>query len=282
MERIWHDCLPQQGSGSVALAWVGIGHDAPAPHQGRCKAASPKRRLSGPGCAARESALATPGLPSLIRSHHPLKAAHTDAEAHDQRRRGRVLGLPRSLTSHGPSLQRHHRHHRRPAKACRARARSLFVASSSIRCRRTGDRHRELHPREWALHGHETRFAQTATGAARLLGTNYRRGMQSRCNRAHPPRLTRRAPTLVCHPLGNSSRGDRHGHQKHPQPPHRKTLPHVIAFDGRLRCRRPLLGAFVAVRGCLGRAPRQERPALRIAMLCTARSRLIMQEQNRE
>jgi hypothetical protein len=92
MERIWHDCLPQQGSGSVALAWVGIGHDAPAPHQGRCKAASPKRRLSGPGCGARESALATPGLPSLIRSHHPLKAAHTDAEAHDQRRRGRVLG----------------------------------------------------------------------------------------------------------------------------------------------------------------------------------------------
>jgi hypothetical protein len=53
---------------------------------------------------------------------------------------------------------------------------------------------------------HEIR--PTVTGPARLLGTNYRCSVQSRCNRAsfmHPPQLT---PTFDCHPVAwRNSRG---------------------------------------------------------------------------
>lgn len=57
-------------------------------------------------------------------------------------------------------------------------------------------------------------------GAARLLGTNYRGGLQSRCNRAslmHRPRL---APTFVCHPVAwRNSCGQwtatRRSHERH-------------------------------------------------------------------
>jgi hypothetical protein len=59
------------------------------------------------------------------------------------------------------------------------------------------------------------RCTQTTTGSARLLGTNYRCGMQSRCDRASFVHRPRPAPTFVCHPVAwRNSRGGCH-HRRH-------------------------------------------------------------------
>ena len=117
----------------------------------------------------------------------------------------------------------------------RASAHSSSLRSAAVK---TGDNHRDHHPCEWGRCGHETRCAQTVTGAARLLGTNYRRGMRSRCYRAssmHHPGL---------HPRSSATQslGRTNGHQKVPQAPHRETLP--MSFMRQRNCRyRPWLPA---------------------------------------
>jgi hypothetical protein len=108
---------------------------------------------------------------------------------------------------------------RPPAKACKGvrPPQSCSLRSAAVT---TGDKHREPHPREWGRRRDDTRCAHTALGAARLLGTNYRCGMQSRCNRAslmHQPRLP---PTFVCHPVAwrnscGQSTVTRRSHKRH-------------------------------------------------------------------
>jgi hypothetical protein len=157
---IRHVCLPQQGCGWRGRS-LGV-LDATFERSSGLLKRTPKRQ----GYATRHG---SPCNACPIRSRSPLKAASLIFQ-------GAIAMLHDGPTSVGRW---------RLGVGC-------FDALSSTRSAAvtTRDKHRDRHPREWAPRAHEVRCAHAQKGTARRPGTNYRCGMQSRCNRTcimHPP-----------------------------------------------------------------------------------------------